>query len=363
VQTAFLDRLDEVIRGADMDRLAEREGLLKPLTREEAERLVAARLQASPALARMRKGQSNTLWPLKPGRLAELLQDNTACTPRQLISFCEDEYEKWHQGQTLPAETIDEFLAIQYQLELEQALRASDAQRMDETLAHGLPLLLPLLGKGRQVVDASFKHVDLIIETAAGRIHLSFCNQVGNQFTVRLAKLRAEVEGGRLPNLYLLRDSRLPISRYARKGQEHLEALASREVPFLRPSAEMLAAIESFRSLWSDAKAGDLAKRGEVVPVETVERWYIGHLPEPVARLIDEINPRGGRSPHDALYDELLELVQRARVIPLSEAAQTLRREGPELEACLARYRNQFGVLQGPPVVIYERAAGAAPRA
>ncbi len=358
VQTAFLDRLDEVIRGADMDRLAEREGLLKPLDREEAERLVVARLDASPTLARMRKGQANPLWPLKPGRLAELMEGNPACTPRQLISFCEEEYEKWRQGQAQPAETVDEFLAIQYRLEAEQALRAGDPQRMDEVLAHGLPLVLPLLGKGRQVVDPSFKYVDLIIELGASRVHLSFCNQVGNQFTVRLARLRAEVEGGRLPNLVLLRDSRLPISRYARKGQEHIEALSSREVPFLRPAPEVLAAIESFRSLWSDAKAGDLAKRGEAVSVEAVEQWFKGHLPDPIASLVEELRPRGGRLRHDALYDELLELVQRARVIPLSEAAQTLRRETAELEAFLARYHAQFGVLQGPPVVIYERAAG-----
>ena len=33
VQTAFLDELDHIIRGADMDRLAEKEGLLKPLSR------------------------------------------------------------------------------------------------------------------------------------------------------------------------------------------------------------------------------------------------------------------------------------------------------------------------------------------
>lgn len=359
VQTAFLDKLDEIIRGADMDRLAEKAGLLKPLSVEEAQRLIPVRLDSAPAVAKMRKGQANKLWPLKPNRIAEFMQGNPACTPRQLISFCEDEFEKWRHGQAQPATSLEEFLALQYTLEYGQALRSSHPHRMDETLAHGLPLLLALLGRGKQVVDAGHKYADLIFEADAGRLYISFCNQAGNPLTARLAKLREAVEQGRIANLVVVRDSRLAISQHAKKAQEHLDALTQREVTLLRPSAEGLAAIEAFRSLLSDAKAGDLAKRGEGIGPGAVEEWFKAHLPSSVADFAEGLTPERRLSGREAIYDELLELVQQERIVRLDEAAERLHRDAETIAACAAGHLDQFGILQGPPLVIFEKVAAA----
>ncbi|MGH8576272.1 MAG: AAA family ATPase [Gammaproteobacteria bacterium] len=355
VQTAFLDELDHIIRGADMDRLAEKEGLLKPLSHEEAERLVLARVDASPVLADMRRSQqANRVWPLKPSRLMEFLQSTSACTPRQLLSFCDDEFEKWYRGQARPVASLEEFLAVQYQLELEQALQNNQPEQSDGILAHGLPLLMRVLGRGRQVMDHDLRCVDVIFDTPTGHCHLGFCNQAGNQFTGKLSKLRELVEHGRLPQLVLVRDERLPISRYAKKAQEHLDALAERDVPLLRPSASELTALEAFSSLLSDAKAGDLAKRGEVITAAEAERWFATHLPEPLHDLVQALFPTRRQGSRDALYDDLLEFLQDHRVVPLCEAAEQLSRSEAEIQACVSRYSDRFGLLQGPPAVIFE---------
>ncbi|MCI0349894.1 MAG: hypothetical protein L0Z53_10755, partial [Acidobacteriales bacterium] len=359
VQTAFLDKLDEIIRGADMDRLAEKAGLLKPLSFDEAQRLIPVRLDSSPVAAKMRKGQSNKLWPLKPNRIAEFMEGNPACTPRQLISFCEDEFEKWRHGQAQPMASLEDFLALQYDLEYGQALRSSHPQQMDETLAHGLPLVLQLLRRGKQVVEGGHKYVDLIFETDAGRLYVSFCNQNGNPLTVRLAKLRDWVEQGHITNLVLVRDSRSAVSQHAKKAQEHLDALTQREIVFLRPSAEGLAALEAFRSLLSDAKAGDLAKRGEEVSAGSVEEWFKAHLPAPVVELVEGLTPERRVSGREAVYDELLELLQQERIVRVDEAAERLHRDPEAIAACAAGHRDQFGILQGPPLVIFEKIAAA----
>jgi hypothetical protein len=355
VQTAFLDELDHIIRGADMDRLAEKEGLLRPLSHEQAERLVVARVDASPVLADMRRSQqANRVWPLKPSRLAEFLQATPACTPRQLLSFCDDEFEKWSRGQARPVATLEEFLAVQYQLELDEALPRNQAEATDAILAHGLPLVLQVLGRGRQIIDPDLKYLDVILETPAGRCHIGFCNQAGNQFTGKLFKLRELVEQGRLSYLVLIRDGRLPISRYAKKAQEHLDALAQRDVPLLRPAARELAALEAFSSLLSDAKAGDLAKHGEAITAEEAERWFAGHLPEVLQALVEALFPTRRAGARDQLYDELLEFVQAHRVVPLSEAAEQLRRSEADIAACVSRYSERFRLLEGPPPVIFE---------
>ncbi len=358
VQTAFLEELDHIIRGADMDRLAEKEGLLKPLSQEEAERLVVARVDASPVLADMRRSQqANRVWPLKPSRLAEFLQATSTCTPRQLLSFCDDEFEKWYRGQARPVANLEEFLAVQYQLELDEAREHSKAVESDGVLAHGLPLLMQVLGRGRQIMDPDLKCVDMIFETPAGRRHVGFCNQVGNPFTGKLAKLREAVEHGQVSHLVLVRDGRLPISRYAKKAQEHLDALAQRDVPLLRPAARDLAALDAFSSLLSDAKAGDLAKHGEVVAAAEVERWFATHLPDVLHDLVRALFPTRRTASRDGLYDDLLEFIQTHRVVPLSEAAEQLARSEAEIQACVSRYSDRFCLLQGPPPVIFEATA------
>jgi hypothetical protein len=250
-------------------------------------------------------------------------------------------------------------LTLQYTLEYGQALRSSHSHQTDETLAHGLPLVLALLRRGKQVVDTGHKYADLIFEADGGRLYISFCNQAGNPLTARLAKLREAVEQGRIANLVVVRDSRLAISQHAKKAQEHLDALTQREVTLLRPSAEGLAAIEAFRSLLSDAKAGDLAKRGEAIGPGAVEEWFKAHLPPSVADLADGLTPERRLIGREAIYDELLELVQQERIVRLDEAAERLHRDAETIAACAAGHLDQFGILQGPPLVIFEKVAGA----
>ncbi|MGH8582296.1 MAG: hypothetical protein ACREWG_05815 [Gammaproteobacteria bacterium] len=359
VQTAFLDQLGEIIRGADLDRLTEQEGLLKPLSKDQAERLVAVRLDSSPELAGMRRNQAGKLWPLKPHRISELMDAAGSCTPRQLIAYCGEEFEKWRQGQTQPAASLEEFLALQFRIELDQALRDSLPARTDDTLAHGLPLLVQVLKQGRAVMERDQRHIDLCIELPAGRRYISYCNQVGNPFTVRLGKLRERVEQGTLPNLLLVRDSRLPISKYAKKAQEHLEVLEHAGVPLVRPEAAGIAALEAFRSLLSDAKSGDLARRGEAVSPECVQDWLAQHLPEALSALLGQMLPSELGMHRDTLYDELLELVQSRRVLRVEEAAQRLAQSVEALEACVRRHPAELGLLHGPPPVVFERLAVA----
>lgn len=355
VQTAFLDTLNQVIRGADMDRLAEKEGLLKPLSLDEAERLVVARLEASTALLQERKKQTLLrLWPLRTDRLKGFVQSSGACTPRQLIAFCDDEFEAWRQGKVEPALPVDEFLEIQYRTEQDRALDANDPQRTNEILAHGLPLALELLALGRPVLDPAFKDLDLVVDTPSGRRWVGFCNQNGSPLTRRLKRLQELVERREIAKLLLVRDSRLAISKYAKKAREHIKTLERLGVPLIRPTPEALAALEAFRTLLSDAKAGDLATHGEVVPTDTVRRWLAVNVSDALWELLQQLLHQPKTATTDKLYDDLLELVQQCRVLRVATAAEVLDCELDEVAACVQRHLDRFGFLPGPPSVVFE---------
>jgi hypothetical protein len=355
VQTAFLDVLNHVIRGADMDRLAEKEGLLKPLAQEEAEHLVTARLDAQPALRAARREQAYLkLWPLRTDRLKEFMAGSGACTPRQLISFCDDEFEAWRQGKAEAVLSTAEFLDTQFRIEQDRALAGSDSNLTDDILAHGLALAVEVLGQGQRAVEHALKDIDLVIDTAKGRRIVSFCNQSGGTLTRRLKRLREHVEVNELQGLVLIRDSRLPISKYAKKAREHFSALEELGVPVVRPTPDALAALEALRSLLSDAKAGDLANHGESVSTDVVAAWLAANLPAGLRQLLEEtLNPSSGI--RDAVYDDLLELLQQRRVLPVVQAAQQIGQELAVVERCVKRHLDQFGLLAGPPAVIFER--------
>jgi len=357
VQSSFLDSLQEAIRGADMDRLAEWEGLLRPLTWRESEALAAARLEGSDALAEEREAQGDLLWPLQAGRLYQFMQSAGTCTPRQFIAFCSDEFERWRQGQAEPVLSMEEYLVQQYETELTEALERGGPRYTDDILAHGLPLLMETTGQGRQNLEQVPKGVDLAFRMSKGERYFSFCNQNGILLTMRLKRLYDQIQKGALPHVVVIRDSRLPVSRQAIRARDYLDALlAHKGVVIVRPSALALAALDAFRRLLSDAKAGDLAHRGEGISAEAVQEWMASHLPGALVELLEAIFPEGPSSAGDVIYDALLELVQHSRLIRLTDAAHALGRSAEELDACLERFPDQFGVLRGPPKVVFDLA-------
>ncbi len=355
VQTAFMDTLDQVIRGADMDRLAEKEALLKPLSWREAERLVIARLESSPQLIlEQNAGNHDRIWPLRRDHLKQFFQGSGACTPRQLISFCDDEFEIWRQGKAEPLLPVEDFLALQFKIAQEHALRNADPLLTDEIVAHALPLAMEVLGQGRSEANFTQKAVDLVLNTPSGKRCISFCNQGGHALTARLKHLLEAVKGNELPHLVLLRDHRIAVSRHAKKARELLVELQESGVPMVRPSAEAISALEALRSLLSDAKSGDLSNHGQSIPFETTRTWLANHMPFSLTQLLHEVLSEREIAVRDKLYDELLELVQRQHIVRLTEAARELGCEENAVQACLRQHGESFGFIPGPPAVVYQ---------
>jgi hypothetical protein len=362
VQSACRDLVKSAIRDADWDRLCEQHGLLERLSCEQAELLVAARLKSFPAINEQRPAAADSLWPLKRDTLQRFVesQGTGRCTPRELISFCNDEFQKWQQGSVTPAVSTAEFLSVKYQSELQRALSSTDPQRSDDILAHALPLAMEVTKHGRLSDSQPSPDIDLVIESPSGCKKIAFCNQSGNKLTGRLKRLREQVEFNDVTNLVLLRDSRLPLPESAKKAHEHLRAIKQRRIPFVQPSVDAIAALDAIRCLISDAKAGDLANHGQAVAPDSVQKWLSDNLSDSVHQLLGQILPGAMSSGRDTLLDELHALVQRHHIICVAEAAEKLGRGVDEVDRCLRWKPETFAVLQGPPRVVVELVPDAA---
>ncbi len=355
VQSAFVETLKAAVRQADYDRLASDQGVLNPLTWDEAKALVFQRLNTIGQLAQERVRHDDALWPLGTETVKRQFDRwPTGPTPRRLIAFCRDRFDQWQFGDSGQITDLESFLGQRYAELEDRAKRRSDPANTDQTLVHGLPLLLAATGHGQSGTvppGHRFRDVDLVLEGDRGQVSLSVCHESGNRLTSRLQRLRHRAEANDPEDLLVVRDPRLPISRTAARAREHWEALTDRQ---LRPSSEALAALDAVRQLLSAAKAGDLAQSGETIDEERVRDWLVRNLSPDLDQLLAEVLPGGEQEPDGGLLDDLVAFIHRGRVAPLEDAAQELGSETATVETCLQRHPDAFGVLAGPPKVIFE---------
>jgi hypothetical protein len=199
--------------------------------------------------------------------------------------------------------------------------------------------------------------VDVAFRGAEGNVGLSLCNHRHlNGMDARLRHLKEQLGQKKLHKLVLLRDPRLPLSAHAAKTQQLLKELTAAEARLVRPTVEALAALEALRTLLSDAQAGDLAHGGNSVSPATVRDWLAEHLPDSLREFLDQVVSYPGvveADPDEGLFDQLSELLGDHFVLPLDEAAARLELSAGEVEDYARRHGQQFGLLSGPPAVLY----------
>ena len=385
VLSVFIDSLNRSIIASDYDRMKSCGHLpLKALTPPEAKRLVEARLNTVPDLRKLRQRQTSPFWPLSETWIDEALGRNIN-TPRALLSHCADRFEQdcrpeLHRHRP----TTEEFIAQEMEERLEESASQIEPGQTSGILAHGLPLLLRMIDSGwEQGATTPLKGIDLLLEGESRRILLSLCNH--NNMTAlasHLRRLRDQLgdqvleESGRERRL-LVRDVRLPIGAQARRTREYREELLSQGFRWIEVTPEMVAAIDALRRLLSEAKAGDLANCGESIPESAVGQWVAANLEirlTPLRDLLDEMIPTppgfGRRKPtvepidHQPDFDlreDISELLSLHHILSVEYLAMRLELEESVVEDCVRRHPERFGLLTGPPVIIFQPAPNPSP--
>lgn len=367
-QSALLPQIRQAIARADYHRLAQQERVLEPLTEAEAVALIHARLAASPSLRDDPRRQQDPVWPLGPAGLRRFLAEGDR-TPRRLIALCRDAFP--HVGER-PVD-IDAFLA-----DLFESRRLDAVTHMaDPTAAfvHGLALVMAIRRHVPVTTPANRPDVELVLSLPERQVSISVCNHAGNGLTAQLRRITQQPLGVHEERI-IVRDMRLPIPRSSHRAWEYWQRLATdRErtaaglarVRTLCPTPEMLAALEAVRSVMSDARAGELECHGLTIPPATVEEWIRGRLRDTdLDALVIEIEHGPARNAlvtgakRTPLRDAALEQLQRRHVMRFTELAAVTGATPEALGRLFTDGEPMFGMLGDPPVVVFERFAGAA---
>ncbi len=372
ILSTFLITLNQTIISSDRDRLAVfGERSLAPLTPTEAQSLVEARLSASTELRALRSANQDRFWPLRESDVDEALRLKKD-TPRALLSFFAEKFEAAWRPELFEAKTpVADFLAQNIGERLKLAAATASAEQSDQIITHGLPLLLRLVDSNWELkAIARFRDADIVFESPRGRIDLSLCNHRNmTSLAGRLRRLREQfkeqvLEEPTRERFILLRDVRLPIGAHAKKTREHREQLLAQGFQWLGASAETIAALDAVRSLLSDAKAGDLSNRGASVSPAAVQQWLAANLDSrlrPLRELLEALLPDAAAlSNHNSndddfdLCEDISELLNNHHLVSVADVACRLDLDEAVIEACARRHPERFGLLDGPPEVIFQ---------
>ena len=378
VQSAFATELQDHIRSADHDRMTELGSLsLDPLTRQQAEMLLASRLEGVES--------EPAPWPLTSEELDALLAPGTL-TPRRLLNRAAEKFDDLKSGKTSdpssagdmtevesqsePVPTADRtesFLSNEWETVFESRLSENTPDQTEGIVRQALPLLTQIVAPELELVrdDEVLQHaladVQLIFEDGQrNRSGVSICTQSNmTSLAASFRRLLTQFSDDKLKNLAIIRDSRVPISEGAKKTREQLDKLQQRGARVVYPTKEALVALDALRGLLSDAKSGDLAFGDQVITPETVEAWLRAHLMPSLQSLVDDVFEGStggvGEGPSDAQDIEVLSaLLTRDRVVTLDKATKALRKSTDEVSHFIERHPGHFRLLGDPPTVVFE---------
>jgi hypothetical protein len=149
-----------------------------------------------------------------------------------------------------------------------------------------------------------------------------------------------------------LRDARNGIGVGAKKTREVVEKLERAGARMVSVKTDALAALEAISRLLANARSGDLTHHGDSIPATSVEQWLRGHMPRAVDELLDEI--AGDQdAPPDELARMLTDLLAKAKVISLDDAASQLGKTIQEVEECGRRNAALVGFAGGSKRVLF----------
>lgn len=348
------------VRAADMARVAGDRLALPALTWPQARQLIQVRLDFCPDIAAQRREWPD-LWPLDETALRTLV-DSNRCTPRELIERCKHDFES---GLGRPLDAI-ESLERTIEREFQDRRDRPNVDDTTETLLHGLPMLANATGEAPIRTWDGDKDIELRMTRGGAEIGISVCNQRHKSLTTRLQRLRKGIAEGRIARLVVVRDADRLIPTTSKMAREHWHALEgdTDRVEVIRPRAEALAALEAMRRLLSDGRSGEIHREGKTIADHSLLEWLRANLPGELKELWNDFvgeEPGAGKDCDATLLEKCSFIAQQCRVLPLAEMAEKSSADVAEIDAIVRAREDLFGVLNGPPAVVYDRSGQAAP--
>jgi hypothetical protein len=354
-QSSLVIQMEQILEGAARSRVFGRRAAIHPLSWDQAQRLIRARLDTVPALAAARAAHGGC-WPLPESKIQEVFIDNAAAA-RRVIARCKDLFDLWQFHKATPVEPLDTAL----QNMLDERYAPKDPSETEAILRNGLPLLARAAGL-KCSVPGHHSPLDFTIDN--NRIAIAICNQANTRILANHVRKIADTgKSGASRTLLLLRDARLPIPHTAKATKERIAGIESQGGRLVTISQEAVEALAALRRLLSDAESGDLAHHGEPVTPGAVEQWIAGHLPaalDPLLASLGAARPNSSAPQPDRIAAGLAALLAERKMVTLEDAARSLEVPPGEVEECARRDPRQFGILGGGTPALFQPATAPA---
>ncbi|HEX4229905.1 MAG TPA: hypothetical protein VHZ07_14625 [Bryobacteraceae bacterium] len=352
-QISFINLMEQILDNAAKSRVFGRRAAIRPLSWDQAQHLIGARLDTIPELA-VERSLHGGCWPLAAEQIKSVFVDNAA-PARQILTRCKDLFDLWSGKKAERVQPLDTAL----QAMLDERFTKRDPAETEEILRNGLPLLARSAGL-KYSVPGSRSPLDFAI--GDGQIAIAICNEANTRSLAHhLRKIsEARKQQAANPPLLMLRDARLPISRTAKASNQRVASLQEQGGRMVTVSQEAVEALAALRRLLADAESGDLTHHGEPVRAETVERWIAGHLPPALDQLVSEFARPSPAKPD--LAPKLAALLAERKMIKLEDAARSLEVTPGEVEECSRRDPRQFGFLGGSMPALFQPVTAAEDR-
>ena len=340
-----------MFRGADLDRIAEHQAPLPLLGKRDALRLIGARVEAA---------GHGLVWS-PPAELETVFNEGGLASARNVLAKAAELFDREHRTETRPPIPLDSFLLQEWERRMDAAAESISQGDVDEVLAQGIPALMGAASRGKWSGGTGRGDVDFQLESPAGQIELSVCNQRNmNSLAARLRRLGGSAPNGRAARLVLLRDPRLAVSRTARATRRYLDDLTRAGARVVRPSIEALQALEALRTLLADARSGDLTRDGAPISPQTVQDWITQSMPASLQELAENIaGPQADFPVNPQLREDVLALVQERCLITVDDAAREMRQDASLVRQMVQASSDLAGLLEGPPALLYRLVPGA----
>jgi hypothetical protein len=350
--STFEDLFDRLPNKADRDRWLQKKVTLKPIGWEDALKLVAGRLDSSPDLAVQRRGHpQDPLWPLNPDALKPLFESTGLCLPRTLIQACKAHFESLFGDAGLeprPKLNRQDFLQQEYEKNIDEARTSVARQGGDKVLGESLPWLLQSSGFSPLGTDPDrSRYANLAFRKAHAAFAVALCWCRGNELTGRLKRIERYWQVGN-PGLKIVRD---PSVKPGPRAEQLLATIKTRGGQEVHPLPEAIAALQAIHNMIAAARSGDLNQDGQGIGEAEMTQWALSNLPPQLEKLRDDLM---GREPADPALPKLAALLADRKVLQAEIAARELSMTMEEVSACARRHPMRFGLLAGPPMVLFQ---------
>lgn len=350
----------ESLTKADRDRILQYVANLKPIEWDPAMRIVKARLDAVPDLAAERRAHANdSWWPLDSNRLKPLFAATGLCLPRTLIQACRQQFDEC-MSEDLPGTeerqttSLPDFLQEQYERNLADARRQAPREGADKILDESLPWLLQNSGLTVLGPDAdASRFSNLVYRGPGGDTALVYCFRRGVALTHALKRINRTWNPG--AGLKILSDPSMQ-PKEGSVGAKVLGELKQRGAQQSYPLPEALVALHAIRNLTTSARSGELTLDGRQVIEPEATEWALANLAPQLEQLRAELVQKADE---DLVLPALSALITKKKVIDADVAARELSLRAEEVAACARRHPMHFGLLEGPPLVLFQAVEGS----